>query len=186
MQTRKNYFIKKGFQMNFLLRFLVLLVLESVLIAGLFMYISTNTLTTGYMDYTLKIERTANFFLIPFILIAAIVVIGISIAGMIMFILLSHRIAGPLYRFEKILAAVEGGDLTSRVYLRKTDQLMALKGSLNVFIDSLDGRMGKIKRILEEARTLLSKKEDPQTMTKMEAVISRLKDEIEHFKVTSN
>lgn len=186
MQIRKNYFVKKEFQMNFLLRFVALLVLESVLIAGLFMYVSTNTLTTGYMDYTLKIERTANFFLIPFILIAAMVVIGIGITGMIMFILLSHRIAGPLYRFEKILGQVEGGDLTTRVSLRKTDQLMALKGSLNVFIDSLDGRMGKVKRILEEAKALLSKKEDPQAMDKLEAVISRLKDEIEHFKVTSN
>lgn len=178
MRMRKNYFVKKRFQMNFLLRFLVLLVLESVLIAGLFMYVSTNTLTTGYMDYTLKIERTANFFFIPFLLITAIVVVGIGITGMVMFILLSHRIAGPLYRFEKILGQIEEGDLTTRVSLRKTDQLMALKESLNTFIDSLDGRMGKIRGILEETKVLLSKKEDPQTLPRLEAAIGRLKDEI--------
>ena len=86
---------------------------------------------------------------------------------------------------EKILEQIDGGDLTTRVALRKTDQLADLKGSLNVFINSLDGRMGRIKLILEEARTLLSRKEDPKTLAKLEATIARLKDEIEHFKVTS-
>lgn len=186
MQNRKNYFVKKGFQMNFLLRFLVLLILESILIAGLLMFVSGDTITTGYVNSILKIESTPYFFMVPFILITAIVMVGIGMAGMVVFILLSHRIAGPLYRFEKMLGQVEGGDLTTRISLRKTDQLVELKNSLNVFINSLDGRMGKIKRILEEAKTLLSKKEDPQTMTKLEAVISRLKDEIEHFKVTSS
>jgi methyl-accepting chemotaxis protein len=183
---RKNYLVKRRFQMNFILAFIVLLVLESLLIAGLFMHVSSDTLTTGYFNSTLRIERTPSYFLVPLILITAIVVGGIGITGMVVFILLSHRIAGPLYRFETILGQIERGDLTTRVDLRRTDQLAELKGSLNVFIDSLDGRMGKVKLILEEAKTLLSKKGDPETLTKLEAVIDRLKDEIEHFKVTSN
>lgn len=186
MQRRKNYLVKKRFQFDFILKFIILLVLESVLSAGLFMYVSSDTLTTGYLNYVLKIERTPAFFLVPFILITAIVVIGIGMAGMAVFILLSHRIAGPLYRFEKILGQVEGGDLTTRINLRKTDQLVELKESLNVFINSLDRRMGKIKVILEEARTLASGKDDPQNLARLETTIGRLKDEIGHFKVTPN
>lgn len=186
MQRRKNYMVKKRFQMNFILKFVALLILESFLIAGLFMYISSDTLTTGYRNSTLRIDATPHFFLVPLGLITAIVVIGISMAGMAVFMFLSHRIAGPLYRFEKILSEIEDGDLTTRVSLRKTDQLAELKGSLNIFINSLDERMARIKAILEEARGLMSRKEDPQALVKLESTIGRLKDEIEHFKVTSN
>lgn len=184
MYKRRNYFVKKRFQINFSARFVLLLILESVLMGALFMYVSGNTITTGYRNAALKIDSTPSFFMASFALITAIAVVGIGLAGMVVFILLSHRIAGPLYRFEKVLAQIESGDLTTRIDLRKTDQLMELKGALNVFVNSLDKRMGRIKVIMEEAKMLMAGKDDPQTLARLRSVIDLLKDEIEHFKVS--
>ena len=181
MIRRKNYFIKKKFQFNFIFRFLLLLLLEAALIAGLFMYISSNTLTTGYMDSVLKIESTPNFFFLPFLLIMLIVAIGIGIAAMVVFIMLSHRIAGPLYRFEKDLEDISSGDLTKRISLRKTDQLTELKESLNVLIDSFDHRMARIRSHVAELKELVDKRGDP---AKINRLVETLKSEIEYFKVT--
>lgn len=185
MLRRRRYFIKKKFQTNFLVRFIILLLLESLLIAGLFMYVSSDTLTTGYFNSTLKIDRTVNFFFISFLLITLIAVVGVGIAGLIIFILLSHRIAGPLYRFEKTLERIGNGDLTTRIDLRGTDQLTELKEALNTLADSLDRRMAGIKNSLAEAQNLLAKKDDPEFNVKLKKILTHLKDEIEYFKVTS-
>jgi len=184
MQTRKNYFIKKKFQLNFLLKFVILLLIESFLIAGLFMYVSNDTITTGYLNSTLRIEKTPDFFFVSLLLIVLIVVIGIGIAAMVIFLLLSHRIAGPLYRFEKTLKEAEGGDLTARIDLRKTDELTKLKESINSAFGSMDSRFGRIKKGLFELEELLSKPDDPQAVSKARSKINMIKDEIGYFKVS--
>ena len=85
MQKRKNYFIKKKFQFNFFSKFVLLLLIESALIISLFMYLSADTLTTGFQNSILTVERTQSFFFIPFVFITLIIVIGISLCGIIVF-----------------------------------------------------------------------------------------------------
>lgn len=184
MIRRSNYFIKKGFQFNFALKFMLLILLEAALIAGLFTQISGNTLTTGYTDSVLTIERTPNFFLWPMLLVILITATGIGLAGMVIFILLSHRIAGPLYRFEKDLGDISYGDLTKRINLRKTDQLTEVKEALNSLINTFDERMGRIKSILTELKALTDK-DEPGSSARIQNTVKKLKEEIDRFKVTS-
>jgi methyl-accepting chemotaxis protein len=184
MIRRKNYLIKKKFQFNFLSRFVALIVIESILIAALFMYVASNTITTGYFGSTLTVERTTSFFFVSMLLIVLIVAVGIGLAGLVLFVLLSHRIAGPLYRFEKIIKQIELGDLTTRMDLRRTDQLTELKEALNTMAGALDGRLSNIKKGLSEIERLLSAG-DPQAVAKISQIAKRLKDEIGHFKVTA-
>lgn len=186
MQRRRNYFIKKKFQMNFIVKFGLLLLLESILIIALFMYISKNTLTTGYAHSILKVENTQNFFIIPFTLVSLICFTAIGLAGMIVFTLFSHRIAGPLYRFEKILQQIGAGDLTANVKLRKKDQLEEFEKLINILVNTLDNRMGSIKRNLEQAQELLLKIDDPEAVSELNKKFNLIKDEINHFKVTAD
>ncbi|MBP7055569.1 MAG: methyl-accepting chemotaxis protein [Candidatus Omnitrophica bacterium] len=183
MQRRRNYFIKKRFQFSFAAGFVVLLLLESLLIAAFLVNLSNNTITTGYSGSVLRVERTSDFFLTSFMLGTFIVAGAVAIAGMLIFILLSHRIAGPLYRFEKTVKDIEAGDLTARISLRKKDEIIALKEALNVFVDSMDKRIGRIKRSLHEIRVLHAEKADPEVVGRK---IAALEDEVKHFKVTQD
>jgi len=186
MTMRKNYFIKKGFQFNFALKFALLIVFEAILIAVLLMQVSGNTLTTGYANSILTIQRTQNFFFMPLVLIILIAAAGMGLVGMIVFILLSHKIAGPLYRFEKDLLDIGYGDLTKRISLRKTDQLTELKESLNSLVETFDVRVGKIKSILAELKDLASKNENEQGVTaRIKVALKKLEEEVDRFKVTS-
>lgn len=185
MIRRRNYFIKKRFQLNFVYKFVILLLLEALLIAGLFMYLSNDTLTTGYLGSILRVESTPRFFFAPLVLITLIVCVGIGIAAMIVFILLSHKIAGPLYRFENDLREIAGGDLTKRICLRKTDQLIELKEALNLLIGSLDRKVGRMKDIVLELEGLTYKEDIPSNLDKIYKLIEILKNEINCFKVTS-
>ncbi len=186
MQRRKNYFIKKKFQLNFLSGFILLLILESLLIGGLFMHLSSDTLTTGYSNSVLKVERTSDFFFVSFLLSTFIAAGAMAIVGMGVFILLSHRLAGPLYRFESTLKDLENGDLTQRINLRKTDEITALKESLNTLIESMDTRIGRVKKGITELHLLISKKNAPASLEKIYSIIELLEDEFDHFKVSSD
>ena len=171
--------------MKFAYIFLALIVVMAALTAALFAYVSGNTVTTGYSGFILKVEKTSSFFFVSFTLMAAIVLVGVGATGMVVFILFSHRIAGPLFRFEKTLKEVRSGDLTQRINLRKTDQLKEFKNALNELIGMLDERIGGIKNGLDELKKIVSRKNDPESSSKIDGLVDRLKRESERFKVTS-
>ncbi len=147
---RKNYFIKRSFQTRFSLRFSLLIILEALLIIGLFWYVSKGTLTTGYSGPELRIEKTASFFYVSFILSLLIVSVAVGLVGMLMFIFYSHRIAGPLFRFQRSMREVTLGDLTGRIHLRQKDQLGDLGESINVMAQSMDQRISSLKKEIHE------------------------------------
>jgi HAMP domain-containing protein len=53
----------------------------------------------------------------------------------------SHRIAGPVYRFERILREVAAGRYTSTVTLRRSDELQHLAVALNMAISATRTRL---------------------------------------------
>ncbi|MBZ0167187.1 MAG: methyl-accepting chemotaxis protein [Candidatus Omnitrophica bacterium] len=183
MQKRRNYFIKPRFQINFISKFVALILLEFVLIMTWVMTLSSNTMTTGYHNSILTVEKTWAFYSVPFLLMSGIIVLAIAIVGMTAFILLSHRIAGPLYRFERDLERVGAGDLTTRINLRRTDQLDEVQLSLNKLIDTYDQRLSQIKKRVSGIQWLLQDKEDPELYSKLREHVQRLDSELNHFKV---
>lgn len=159
---RKKLYIKKEFQTDFSLKFLILIAIESVLAIGLFVYLSRGTVITGYSGAELVIASTGEYFL-PSLLLANLAVIGVTaVAGFIVMIAYSHKIAGPLYRFEQSIDEMASGDLTSRFNLRANDQLEELAGRINSLSLKLDTAVsgikeeaGELEKALEEARELL-------------------------------
>lgn len=183
---RKNYFIKKRFQFSFLIKFITLLFIESILIVGLLMAVSGDTITTGFQDSILTVERTQNFFFTPVLLIILIVMVGISMAAMVVLTLVSHKIAGPLFRFEQVLKNLGEGDFTTDVQLRSKDQLMEVQKELNILIKSLDERFGRIKRNLNAVEVLLNHQDNPPVIRELQEQVRQLQQEIKYFKVSTD
>ncbi|MBI2413758.1 MAG: methyl-accepting chemotaxis protein [Deltaproteobacteria bacterium] len=142
---RKNIFIKKRFQTNFSLKFLALIVIESFMVSGLFSYLLRGTVITGYSGSELVIARTGEYFM-PKMLLANLAVIVITAsAGFLILLLVSHKIAGPLYRFEKSLEETGKGDLTHRFSLRSDDQMGVLSQRLNDFNATMDSTIARMQ-----------------------------------------
>ncbi|MCM2266163.1 MAG: hypothetical protein NDI60_00155 [Elusimicrobiales bacterium] len=59
----------------------------------------------------------------------------------------SHRMAGPIFKFEKSCATVAEGDLAHRVYLRKGDQLTELQ-------DQFNNMAGAVNEVVKEYEAL--------------------------------
>jgi methyl-accepting chemotaxis protein len=65
-------------------------------------------------------------------------------------IYLSHKIAGPLYRFEISLQELEKGNMGVRIHLRESDEAQFLGSQFNKTAQSLDMSFSRLKNILNE------------------------------------
>lgn len=71
-------------------------------------------------------------------------------------IIVSHRIAGPLYRFKKIFRAVGDGDLTVPVGVRSKDYLQTEADALRAMVGRLRKRIDAMKEDNDDAARLCS------------------------------
>jgi len=182
---RRNYFIKKSFQAKFFAWFALLLIMEALVIGALFMHISGQTLTTGYQGSQFVIDKTSSFFFTSFVVMSAIVGISVGLAGILVFIFLSHRIAGPLYRFEKALQDLSEGNLATRVKLRRTDELAQLQNTLNGVLEKIDSQLKDVKKDLDVAHKLTLAHDDKEgRMQEVKEVIARIKKRMDAFKTS--
>ena len=60
--------------------------------------------------------------------------------------ILSHRMAGPVYRFEQTCKAIAKGDFSQRVRLRKGDQFTELQDDFNKMMDRVEEEINKNKK----------------------------------------
>ena len=51
---------------------------------------------------------------------------------------LSHKMAGPVYRFEQVCKAIAKGDFSQRVHLRRGDQFTELQDDFNAMMDKVE------------------------------------------------
>lgn len=67
----------------------------------------------------------------------------------------SHQIAGPVFNLKRQLARVGQGDFTTRVHLRKTDELQALAQEFNSAVEFLQKRDETHRSRLQALASLL-------------------------------
>ncbi len=89
-------------------------------------------------------------------------------------IFLSHKIAGPLYRFDTTLKEIKDGKLGMRIRLRKLDEGQFLADRFNETIETLDFTFARLKNIIRE------NEENPERMkTRLREELSKIKTSAE-------
>lgn len=192
---RKNYFINKWFQAEFILKFCGLVAFGCV-IFGVVLYIfSSKTLTTSFENSRLVVKSTADY-LLPGILFGGVVVgLLTAAATAIVVILMTHRVVGPMYRFEKYAEKVGSGNLCSDLKIRKKDQFQNLVTVFNKMTDNLrvgllkvmgvsDKLDGLVEQLSDSSNSELLLKEDiKKIIAELKKDKRDLKKALEYFKV---
>ncbi|KAB2890010.1 MAG: methyl-accepting chemotaxis protein [Desulfobulbaceae bacterium] len=157
---RRNYFIKKDFQGKLILGYFLFVMGGCLLFIIMLGIISADTLTISYTDHDLQLGQTPMM-LIKNVIAAnwVLIVIGgtfLVLAAM----LITHRIAGPLYRFEMALDNMVAGRLNDFIHLRENDNGKELAEKINTFnkklsatIDTIDTNAALLASLLIQART---------------------------------
>ncbi|MBF0544967.1 MAG: methyl-accepting chemotaxis protein [Candidatus Riflebacteria bacterium] len=141
---RRTFLIKTGLQ----LRYMGIIVSTMLVIAlgvGWIIYYTSWNRISGTPDLT--IDKLAEIFDdVNKVLIRWVVVFVMLIAILSVFV--SHKIAGPVYHFERSAKFIASGDLTHRVKLRYGDELRDLQDAFNQMTDSLRSMVGKDREII--------------------------------------
>ena len=145
-ERRKRYFIRRSFQTAFILKFCSLLLMGVMISTALLFLFSRDTLTSSFQHSELVIENTATAIL-PTAVFTNLVTLGlIAIATIIVVLFVSHKLAGPLFRFDKEIKEIAEGNLTTVVTLRSKDQITDLAETLNHMTGSLRDKILSIQK----------------------------------------
>ena len=142
---RRQYYIKKDFQTRFIIKFVLILVVGGILSVLLTFMNNQDTLTAVYANSKLSVQNTSLAIMPSVVFTTLITTLALGVVAVVVTLLVSHKIAGPMFRFEKDINRIALGDLKSRIHIRKGDQFQELAVSLNDMIQSLANRVLSIR-----------------------------------------
>lgn len=183
---RRVYFIDPAFQLNFIFKFCLIIVISFFLVGGAALMIARNyhpVAAAGVADSTQLAVDFIFHELAVILFIAAVVSLMI-----VLFLTLSasHKISGPIFRIRKDIERVQAGDLTARFFIRDSDQMQALAGSLEQMTQilrkrhlAIGGQCRSVTNFLEE-KNLGGSKEDREKLLQM---LKELYELLSYFKV---
>jgi methyl-accepting chemotaxis protein len=182
MQRRRIYFIEKGFQTWFIVKFCLVVIAGALITMGLLYFFAARTTTVSFENTRAVVKSTADFILPVLIQTLIIVTLTVAIFTIMLTLYVSHKIGGPVYRFKRELELITQGDLSSEFRIRKNDQFQDLAGLLNLVKRKLRDEISVIKKDLEELESVLHSLPEGESKNKVSELVERIKQRIEKFK----
>jgi methyl-accepting chemotaxis protein len=144
---RRRRFYVHGIQRKYLFLSLVPLIISSFLII-VFLFVPLDVLlyssaSPAAREAIVQDLRALGFRIWPAIFLAMLVSTFLSV-------FVTHRFAGPLYRFHQVVDQIAAGDLSTGFKLRKGDDLVELETALNRAIESLAETVQEAQRPLKD------------------------------------
>lgn len=173
---RKNYFIKKGFQTKLTVIILLITVIVANLVGGLIYGILTGHEATLILSRLFEV-RSGDLLLPVIILSEFLAVLIVAVIG----VYVSHTMAGPVYRFERVLDSMSEGDFDCSFQLRTHDEFHEIEDGLNRLIGTINEKMKDAKR---EAARLVDDLKRQAPPAEIEATATRLSSTLDYFRIT--
>jgi methyl-accepting chemotaxis protein len=183
--VRRQYLISKPFQLKYTFMIIVFMFLIAWL-AGYTVYYTVfsllgeklaNVYPQGRLTFIFRTVNLTLFFrillLLPFVVIISII--------------LSHRIAGPVFRMKQFLSEVARGDLSSMLTLRKRDEFKGLADAINTMTQNLRDVTGENQEIADKLLATLDEmnvtiKQSSLDKDRLSALAKKAGDEIRQLK----
>jgi len=156
---RRIFFIKKDLQGRQVLGFFLFFACGCLMFIALFLFLSADSMTISYNDHNMQFGQTP-FMLLKQILASSWVAVVIGGSILVYAVLrFSHRLAGPVFRFEKALDNMNAGRLDDHIHLRVKDEGKELANKINSFNDTLSKSIIGIRRNTVAMNNLLDQLE---------------------------
>lgn len=179
---RRTVFIKKAFQGRFILNVFLLILLSGLCSATLIYWLASGDLLaqsqTAHENIKTALDNLG--FSIAIANLAALLVAGIMTIAMVLYA--SHKIAGPLYRFEKICEQIGEGNLDTVTSLREGDQLQDMGRAFANMVNKLRNRKTQRQELTAQLTTHLDQLQQEQALnTTQQEHIERIRQILAQF-----
>lgn len=200
---KRKYLIDVKFQSKFIFTAVIPLLIFVLVLAFGFLY-AVNSIAREYqfentaeliqkLSMTLGTDATSGVVfqtvkfwgLVALTGLALVMILSLSI----LFVLFSHRIAGPVMRIGRTFEDALRGDLTQRIRLRERDELKATADQLNQMLDALQGRIRRIdqmSRYMHETIEAMLEEAPPEKkeqLLKLDDLARGVREAISDFKL---
>lgn len=187
---RKTYFIDKSFQAKFILKFCLLVAMGGLLTIGILYLLAARSNTVSFVNSRVVVRSTADFILPVLVQTVVVVLIIVSAGTVAVTMFVSHKIAGPLYRFKKAMQELGEGNFSGGFHIRDADQLKDLAATFHVMIKrtqeaikgikaSTAGLKDRIKDLSDEVSTERRSK----ALAELKKISEELDKTLDHFTV---
>ncbi|HAX62446.1 MAG TPA: hypothetical protein DCX95_07855 [Elusimicrobia bacterium] len=147
---RRQIFVKRSLQLKYLGFILMTIVIIMLPILWGLYYKTTTSIVEMNHPRVLAIITNLNKTLLVDVAIVSIIILAVAV-------FLSHKVAGPIYRFEKSTGIIGDGDLTFRVHLRKYDELKELENCFNNMVLQLQDKIKKENQLVKDINISLTR-----------------------------
>lgn len=173
IRRRKKYFIKPGFQSRLTAIFILIVIIVANIVGALVYGFSVEKLESNLVEEAkLPVDsKQLGQALLPGVIIAELISIFV-VAFICIFV--THTIAGPVYRMEKVVRNIGEGDLTHFIKLRPKDELKDLADAMNEMTMGLRNKIISFKENVASIR-------DGVTLAKSTGNVSKLEDVLKNI-----
>ena len=175
---RRSVFIKKAFQGRFIAWVLLMIILFGLCSAAILYGLIGGELESQTQSAHINIANVWNRLGISILIgnVAAAMVAGLTAIIVVLYI--SHKIAGPLYRFETLCHQVGNGQLEAKTSLREHDQLQDLSQAFAYMVDRLRVRRDERLELIKQLRTHLESPANipPQSAETISTLLSHIEN----------
>ncbi len=144
-KARKIVFIDKRFQGEFILKFLLLLLVGTAVFVLAAYLILNRRLGDTYYNAHIVVKSTGEILLPTLLALSGVFIVVLGAAALVITLYVSHHIAGPLFAIRRYLENVSRGDLDFKPKLRLKDQTTPLAESLAHALETLNARLVAIR-----------------------------------------
>ena len=189
---RKIFIVNKKYQFRYLFIIISTMLISAASVYFTVFYVIWNKVIDEFFFVPEASKKLADIFaqtsqllVIPVILLAVI----FTIAG----IILSHKVAGPIFRVESVAHELAKGILDIKIKFRKGDELHELADSLNDMITGIKSIIREDKDITEKLIKISDKlgedinkekglkKDVKDAVDELKAIVGKLKESTDKF-----
>lgn len=183
VHRRTNYFIKPGFQSRLTAIFILIVIIVANIVGALVYGFSVIKLENSLVEEAkLPVDsKQLGQALLPGVIIAELISIFI-VAFICIFV--THTIAGPVYRMERVARNIGDGDLTHFIKLRPKDELKDLADTMNEMTMGLRNKVISFKEEIaqiQEGVALAKSTGNTSGLDKVLASVSSMEKSLNSF-----
>lgn len=175
-RRRRILFIDKKFQTKFIVNFCALVVAAGLIMTVLLYLFTMRSQTVSFVNSRVVVQTTADFLLPLLIQTVCAMMIIIGLATIAVTLLVSHKIAGPLYRLKKVVRLLGEGDFSNDFRIRRKDQLQDLASAFNDMIVKLRERLKALEKDIRDIKDKSNNISEEDIVEHKKAALKELKN----------
>jgi len=172
---------ERGYRFRFMIRLCLAFAAGTVALYAIFYFVLSRPLTGDYAG-VFHALRNLSVFLRPVIAVSVLVYVLLvcgAIAAVCVYGL--HKVAGPLYRMERVMEEIRAGAHTRTVSFRDGDQIEPLAKAFNGWIGKLRQDLNRWISAMEDAERL-SLRDDAACRARMEQALREIADDMARYR----